>query len=110
MLLKLLHEMFPAGNRCPDNYYNRRKLLCDVSLGYEQIDVCKYDCLLFYGDHNSDKVCHVCATSRSVRKKVPHKRLRYFPITPCLKQLYSSKHIAKVMRWHKEECVFEPMY
>ena len=100
--------MLHAGNRCPDSYYSTRKMLCDVGLGYEQIDVCKYDCSLFYGEYSTDQDCHVCGTSRYIRKKIPHKRLRYFPITPRLKRLYSSKSTATLMRWHKEGRVVEP--
>ena len=108
MLIKLLQEVLPPGNRCPDSYYSTRKMLCDVGLGYEQIDVCKYDCSLFYGEYSTDQDCHVCGTSRYIRKKIPHKRLRYFPITPRLKRLYSSKSTATLMRWHKEGRVVEP--
>ncbi|KAL5573205.1 hypothetical protein UlMin_022802 [Ulmus minor] len=102
-LLKLLHEALPVGNRCPRTYYETRKLLCDVGLGYEHIDICKHDCTLFYNEHKDDDVCPICGVSRYVRKKIPHKRLRYFPITPRLKRLYSSKHTARAMRWHKEQ-------
>jgi hypothetical protein len=34
--------------------------------------------------------------------EVTHKHLRYFPITPCLKQLFISKRTVRHMRWHKE--------
>ncbi|KAL5576570.1 hypothetical protein UlMin_018269 [Ulmus minor] len=102
-LLKLLHEALPVGNRYPMTYYETRKLLCDVGLGYEHIDVCKHDCTFFYNEHKDDDVCQICGVSRYVRKKIPHKRLRYFPITPRLKRLYSSKHTARAMRWHKEQ-------
>ena len=54
MLLKLLEEVFLAGNRCRDSYYSTRNMLCNVGLGYEQIDVCKYDCSLFYGEYSAD--------------------------------------------------------
>ena len=83
-------------------------MLCDVGLGYEHIDVSKYDFSLFYGEYSADQVCHICGTSQYVRKKIPHKRLRYFPITPCQKRLYSSKKTATAMRWHKEGRVVEP--
>ena len=68
-LLKLLHEALPVGNRCPRTYYETRKLLCDVGLGYEHIDVCKHDCTLFYNEHKDDDVCPICGVSRYVRKK-----------------------------------------
>ena len=33
-------------------------------------------------------------------KKVHHKVLRYFLLTPRLKHLYGCRHIANEMRWH----------
>ena len=107
MLLKLLHEMLPEGNNCPNSYYDTRRLLCDVGLGYENIDVCQYDCALFYGENAAATVCPVCKSNRYVSNKIPYKRLRYFPITPRLKRLYRSRHTAKNMRWHKEKRVEE---
>ncbi|XP_057484999.1 uncharacterized protein LOC130771413 [Actinidia eriantha] len=35
-------------------------------------------------------------------KKIPHKILRYFPLTPRLKRLFMSKTISEAMRWHME--------
>lgn len=102
MLLKLLHEVLPDGNSCPDSYYDVRMLLCEAGLGYELIDVCQYDCAIFYGEHRDAEVCPVCQSSRYVRNKIAYKKLRYFPITPRLKRLFASRHTAKDMRWHKE--------
>ncbi|XP_071705298.1 uncharacterized protein [Rutidosis leptorrhynchoides] len=49
--------------------------------------------------------CPICKESRwkderTTGKKVPNKVLRYFPITPRLKRLYSSRYTAKDMTWH----------
>ncbi|GFS41572.1 hypothetical protein Acr_00g0075170 [Actinidia rufa] len=33
-------------------------------------------------------------------KKIPHKILRYFPLTPRLKRLFMLKMISEDMRWH----------
>ena len=103
MLIKLLHEVLPEGNHCPETYYDTRKLLFDVGLGYEQINVCEHDCTLFCGDYKDAVVCSICGSNRYVREKIPHKRLRYFPITTRLQRLYSSKYTAKDMHWHKEQ-------
>ncbi|GFY90896.1 ribosomal RNA processing Brix domain protein [Actinidia rufa] len=35
-------------------------------------------------------------------KKIPHKILRYFPLTPRLRRLFMSRMISKAMRWHVE--------
>ncbi|XP_062094208.1 uncharacterized protein LOC133800269 [Humulus lupulus] len=84
-LLECLREILPEGNQCPVNYYQTRKLLCEVGLGYEQIDVCQYDCALFYGENANAVSCPV-----------------WFPIKARLKRMFSSKHTSKDMRWHKE--------
>ncbi|XP_052625734.1 uncharacterized protein LOC111902535 [Lactuca sativa] len=56
-------------------------------------------------EHDSLQVCPVCKESRWIDKntkgkKVPHKVLRYFPVTPRLRRLYCSRHTAKNMIWH----------
>ncbi|XP_062089145.1 uncharacterized protein LOC133795705 [Humulus lupulus] len=107
-LLKCLKEMLPDGNHCLISYYQTRRHLSEVGLGYEQIDVCQYDCALFYGENANATMCPICKSSRYVRNKIPHKRLRWFPIKARLKRLFSSKHTAKVMRWHKEVRKDEP--
>ena len=38
--------------------------------------------------------------NNSKGKKVSHKVLRYFPLTPRLKRLYGCRHTVKEMRWH----------
>ncbi|XP_062104736.1 uncharacterized protein LOC133816064 [Humulus lupulus] len=101
-LLECLREILPEGNHCPGNYYQTRKLLCEVGLGYEQIGVCQYDCALFYGENANAVSCPVCKSSRYVRNQIPHKRLRWFPIKARLKRMFSSKHTSKDMRWHKD--------
>ncbi|KAK9070391.1 hypothetical protein SSX86_010793 [Deinandra increscens subsp. villosa] len=102
MQLKLFREVLPKPNNCPESYYEVRMLLCEAGLGYELIDVCQYDCAIFYGDNKDAIACPFCKSSRYVRNKIAHKKLRYFPITPRLKRLYASRHTAKDMRWHKE--------
>ncbi|XP_052621679.1 uncharacterized protein LOC128127271 [Lactuca sativa] len=108
MMLKLLHEDLPDCNNCPESYYDVRMLLCEAGLGYELIDVCQYDCAIFYGDNKDAITCPVCQSNRYVRNKIAHKKLRYFPITPRLKHLYASRHTATDMRWHKEVRKDEP--
>ncbi|GJR91163.1 uncharacterized protein Tco_0215174, partial [Tanacetum coccineum] len=52
-----------------------------------------------------EQTCLVCGESRwknknTKGKKVPKKVLRYFPLTPRLRRMYNSRHIAKYMTWH----------
>ncbi|KAJ9567086.1 hypothetical protein OSB04_003052 [Centaurea solstitialis] len=56
-------------------------------------------------EHAALQSCPVCNESRWVDKntkgkKVAHKVLRYFPLTPRLRRLYCSRHTTKNMIWH----------
>ncbi|XP_052623770.1 uncharacterized protein LOC128129137 [Lactuca sativa] len=104
-LLELLQTAFPEGNRVPPSHYEAKKTLKKIGLGYEPIHVCKNDCFLFRKEHELLQKCPVCNESRWVDentkgKKVAHKVLRYFPVTPRLQRLYCSRHTAKYMIWH----------
>ncbi|XP_076914009.1 uncharacterized protein LOC143572846 [Bidens hawaiensis] len=104
-ILELLKSSHPEGNTIPPSHYIAKKRLKNIGLGYESIDVCKNDCALFWKEHHSLQNCPVCNESRWVDtntkgKKVPHKVLRYFPLTPRLRRLYCSRHTAKDMTWH----------
>ncbi|XP_062099743.1 uncharacterized protein LOC133805579 [Humulus lupulus] len=105
-LLKLLKLAFPKGNKIPSTYYEAKKRLQKLGLGYESIHVCEHDCCLFYKEHSTKETCPICGSSRWISpektdgKKVPHKVMRYFPLTPRLKRLYSSRLTAKQMLWH----------
>ena len=69
------------------------------------------NCVLFYNKYKNCVECPVCNTSRwmsredGTNSKVARKVLRYFPLTPRLKRLYMSPHIAKQMRWHGERMI-----
>ncbi|KAJ9556448.1 LOW QUALITY PROTEIN: hypothetical protein OSB04_011062 [Centaurea solstitialis] len=104
-LLELLQSAFQKENRLPSSYYEGKKKLRKIGLGYESIHVCKNDCFLFWKEHEALQSCPVCNESRWVDKntkgkKVAHKVLQYFPLTPRLRRLYCSRHTAKNMIWH----------
>ena len=40
MLLELLEEALPEGDNFPINYYEVKKILCDLGLDYKKIDAC----------------------------------------------------------------------
>ncbi|KAM6552349.1 hypothetical protein CsatB_002157 [Cannabis sativa] len=105
-LLKLLKFAFPKENKIPATHYEAKKKLGKLGLGYESIHVCVNNCCLFHNEHASKDFCPVCGTSRWINeetsgKKVAHKVMRYFPLTPRLKRLYSSRHTSKEMVWHR---------
>ncbi|XP_021979379.1 uncharacterized protein LOC110875489 [Helianthus annuus] len=104
-ILSLLQDSMPEGNKIPLSYYVAKKTFKKIGLAYEMIDVCTNDCALFWKENESLQNCPVCNESRWVDKdtkgtKVARKVLRYFPLTPRLRRLYCSRHIAKDMIWH----------
>jgi hypothetical protein len=68
--------------------------------------------MLFWKEHANEKKYLECGQSRFIKIltqdgekvmiEVAQKKLRYFPITPCLKRLFISKRTMRHMRWHKE--------
>ncbi|GJT90508.1 uncharacterized protein Tco_1079353 [Tanacetum coccineum] len=104
--MKFLLKAFPTGAKIPKTYYEAKKSMKKVGLGYESIDACINDCCFFWGKKNKDEqICPTCKASRwknkdTTKKKVPNKVLRYFPLIPRLKRLYGSLHTAKHMIWH----------
>ncbi|KAL3834609.1 hypothetical protein ACJIZ3_009345 [Penstemon smallii] len=105
MIISLFKEYLPDGDIIPPSFYEARKVLTGIGLGYELIHACKNDCILFWKEHESLENCPVCKESRwkvndAKRKKIPHKILRYFPLKPRLQRLFMSKKTASDMRWH----------
>ncbi|XP_028078125.1 uncharacterized protein LOC114279733 [Camellia sinensis] len=111
MVLQVLKEILPkCDETVPWTLYEAKKFLHELGLGYETIHAFKNDCILFWKDNAKQENCLTCKESRykfnnQSGKKIPHKILRYFPLTSRLKHLYMSKKIAADMRWHKEKCV-----
>ncbi|XP_062080309.1 uncharacterized protein LOC133785063 [Humulus lupulus] len=110
LLLDLLSKAFPKDNKIPRSYYDAKKMLRDLGLGYETIHVCEYDCALFWKENKNAERCPICGHERykfqgTKGKKIPHKKMQYFPITPRLQRLFMSRHTSSDMRWHKEERV-----
>ena len=87
--LALLSSSLKNVPGLPKSYNEMKALLQKLGFGYVSIDECKYDCALFWKDHEGDDHCPVCGftqwkVNKEGRKKVPHKVLRYFPIIPRL--------------------------
>ncbi|XP_071714493.1 uncharacterized protein [Rutidosis leptorrhynchoides] len=104
-LLELIIQSHPPNNKIPKSFYETKKWMRKIGLGYQAIHACKNDRCLFYKEYQDLENCPICKESRwkderTTGKKVPNKVLRYFPITPRLKRLYSSRYTAKDMTWH----------
>ncbi|KAJ8648571.1 hypothetical protein MRB53_001594 [Persea americana] len=64
MLLDLLKEAFPEGETLPKSFYETKKIIGELGLGYNKIDACLNDCMLYWKQTANESVCFVCGTSR----------------------------------------------
>ncbi|XP_020977301.1 uncharacterized protein LOC107639764 [Arachis ipaensis] len=87
-----------------------------LGINYEKIHACPNNCMLYWGEDKEKEMCKVCNRFRwkldtkggeiqesndgNIRKKVPAKVLRYFPLKPHLQRLFLSSKTAEAMRWH----------
>ncbi|CAM8992321.1 unnamed protein product [Rhodiola kirilowii] len=106
-LLELIGSILPEDHTLPKSYYEVRKMVKELNLGYQKIHACENDCMLFYGDNRDNLQCDICGTNRyqdktkADQKDIPRKILRYFPLIPRLQRLFMSSHTAEHMKWYK---------
>ena len=103
MLLQFLKEILPSDAHVPKSYYESKKIIRDLGMKYEKIDVCKNDCVLFWNELKDAQDCPKCGLPRfyyndDQGKKIPYKILRYFPVIPRLQRLFMTPSIAEDMR------------
>jgi hypothetical protein len=73
LLLALLNDALPQGSALPRNYYEAKKLIKSIGLGYISIHTCSNDCILYWGEDNIKlNSCSKCKVSRwkSVKKSL----------------------------------------
>ncbi|XP_043814844.1 uncharacterized protein LOC110601419 [Manihot esculenta] len=101
-------SMLPEGNLLPDNFYNTKKMMSTLGLGYTKIDVCVNNCMLYFQENIDRTSCTIYGHPRykpiqsfmGRRKKRPFKVLRYLPLIPRLQRLFMSSKTALHMVWH----------
>ncbi|KAA0054541.1 hypothetical protein E6C27_scaffold24G003250 [Cucumis melo var. makuwa] len=72
MLLELLRAAFPmCSSTIPSSFYEAKRKLRDLVLGYETIHACKYDCVLYWKEFANLQHCPTCGETRY---KVNHNR------------------------------------
>ncbi|XP_068338900.1 uncharacterized protein [Pyrus communis] len=108
--LQLLKHILPNGHSLPNNVMSTKGLLKNFMLPHQKIHACENDCMLYWKHNSGLDACQTCGvsryttevdeTSRSSKKRIPRKVLRYFPITPRLQRLYMSRHTSEDMCWH----------
>ncbi|XP_027124240.1 uncharacterized protein [Coffea arabica] len=112
MMLEFLKDVLPEGEILPSSFYGAMKILFGIGLGYQKIDVCKFDCSLFWKENEKMDKCPVCKESRwkvnnGKKKKVSQKMMWYFPLKARLQRLFMSSKTTEDMRWHEEKRVKE---
>ena len=96
MLLEFLKDAFSFLTSLPSKTYKIKKLTNTLGLGYEKSYASPNDCMLYWGPTKNHYECNACKANRVYGTKV----LRYFPLIPRLRRLYSCPKFAKDMRWH----------
>jgi hypothetical protein len=122
-ILKLFGKVLPEGHCIPNSLDKVQRVVRDLGLDYVKIHACQNDCVLFFDKYTNLETCPICKKSRwkvvektsdnnysavgstSVKKRLPVKILRYFPLIPQLQRMYMSKQMSKDMQWHKKELV-----
>jgi len=121
-ILNLFSKFLPEGHCLPDSLDKVQRVVRDLGLDYVKIHACKNDCVLFFKEYASLETCPICKESRwrvvektcdndsadgatTVKKRLPVKILRYFPLIPRLQRMYMSKRTLEELQWHKKELV-----
>ncbi|RZC84545.1 hypothetical protein C5167_047330 [Papaver somniferum] len=105
-----LRNVLPEGANLPDNYPNMKNPIKELGMECITIHACPNHPILYRKEHAERVECLKCKMPRYkhyVDPKTekggtePLKTVRYFPLIPRLKRLYSVPWIAKAMTWHK---------
>jgi len=102
---KLFHR---CDNVLHTSLYEVKRFLRYFEMGYEKIHACVDDCCLSRKQFEKLNNCPKCNASRwkintrisEVKKGIPQKVRRYFPIIPRLKRMFRSLDMEKNLRWH----------
>ena len=108
-------DMLPLDAKLPKEHYEAKKIVRDLSLGYEKIHACPNDCILFWKENVNLEACPCCKVSRwktneasiasknvssNKGKKKAVKILQYFPLKPRLQRLFLSPDLVSFIKWH----------
>lgn len=74
----MIKNFLPEDNKLNNNFYEAKKMLKPLGLGYEKIDVCHNFCMLYYKENEAKIFCDICkepryklTNSSGCRKKNP---------------------------------------
>ncbi|XP_075087801.1 uncharacterized protein LOC142169788 [Nicotiana tabacum] len=66
-LLRFFKEVLPEGSFVPYSFYEVKKALQDLGLGYTKINAYDNDCILYWREYANAESCPKCTESRNVR-------------------------------------------
>ena len=100
--------MLPKENTLPKSYYQAKKVLCPMGMGYQKIHACPNDCILYIHEFQEMPKfprCRVsrykvkddgnCSSDENSKKSPPAKVLWYLPIIPRFTRLFTNGDDAK---------------
>ena len=115
-VLDLLADAFyNVEAQIPPSFYEAKKQVAKMGLSYIKIDVCRFDCMLFWGKDTSMDKCKRCGWDLykvegyrgRKRKRRAVKSMRYFSFGPRLQRLFMSPKMAEQMRWHATDAIVD---
>ena len=103
--VQLYDEVLPPDHKIPTSYYQAQKLVRNLGLPVERMDMCPNGCMLYWKHDVNEEYCKFCGHARFENtsdgsKGSPQKVMFYFPLTPRLQRLYASDVTAGDMTWH----------
>ncbi|CAN4101380.1 unnamed protein product [Withania somnifera] len=63
-LLSFIEELLHESSFVPDSFYEGKKVLPDLGLGYTKINACQNNCILYWCDHEHAQSFPKCGKSR----------------------------------------------
>jgi hypothetical protein len=66
-ILKLIIDLIPVKHNMPKDLYQLKKIIADLGMNYEKIDVCKKNYMLFWKEHKDNTKCMHCSRSRYIK-------------------------------------------
>jgi hypothetical protein len=66
-IVKLIIDLIPKKHNMAKDLYQSKKIVTDLCMNYEKIDVCKRNNMLFWKEHKDDTECMHCSRCRYVK-------------------------------------------
>ncbi|KAL9687164.1 hypothetical protein QQ045_031562 [Rhodiola kirilowii] len=109
-ICQILQGLADSDNRLPKLFSQSKKIIKDLAMGYQRIDVCGNGCLIYYAESESLTNCTFCGESRyhppsstsssNGYTRVAKSSMFYLNIIPRIQRLSMMSSTAEHMYWH----------